>query len=155
MNKILCFATVLLMACGSTPAHQTTGDATSIEEDAVKHLHAVLNSAKGHMMSASELAHQDGYQNNSLFAVNLPITDADIQPLFDTPYIDDATGSRIVFHQEAIEGDTIQPIPLTIAFMLEAMAFIPFIISSTKVVIVRITTSIPTASRNTQNASSG
>lgn len=110
MNKIFCFATILLMACGSTPSQQITNDAANIEEDAVKHLHAVLNSAKGHMMSATELAHQDGYQNNSVFVVNIPTTDADIQPLFDTPYIDDATGSRIVFHQETIEGDTIQPI---------------------------------------------
>ena len=65
MNKIFCFATILLMACGSTPSQQITNDAANIEEDAVKHLHAVLNSAKGHMMSATELAHQDGYQNNS------------------------------------------------------------------------------------------
>ena len=110
MNKIISFVSVLLMACGSSPSHQLNGDAVSIEKDAVKHLHTVLNSAQGHMMSAEELAHQDGYQYNSLFAVNLPITDADERPLYDTPYIDDATGSRIVFHQESIEGDTIRPI---------------------------------------------
>ena len=176
MNKIICFASVLLMACGSSPSHQLNGDAVSIEKEAVKHLHTILNSGEGHMMTAAELAHQDGYQYNSLFAVNLPITDADERPLYDTPYIDDATGSRIVFHQESIEGDTIRPIgtadfrtvihdweqqaphqilPSTIAFMLEAMAFTPFIILSTKVVIARITTSIQMDSQNTQNASSG
>jgi len=110
MNKLISFATVLLMACGSNPSHQTIRDAANIEEEAAKHLYTILNSSEGHMMTATELAHQDGYQYNSLFAVNLPITDADERPLFDTPYIDDATGSRIVFHQEAIEEDTIRPI---------------------------------------------
>ena len=108
MNKILCFATVLLMACGSTPAHQTTGDASSVEEAAVSHLYYVLNSDTGHVMTASELAHQKS--GNGIFKIDLPIDESNELPLFETIYIDDATGSRIVFHQETIEGDTIQPI---------------------------------------------
>ena len=108
MNKILCFATVLLMACGSTPAHQTTGDASSVEEAAVSHLYYVLNSDTGHVMTARELAHQKS--GNSIFKIDLPIDESNELPLFETIYIDDATGSRIVFHQEIIEGDTIQPI---------------------------------------------
>lgn len=108
MNKILCFATVLLMACGSTPAHQTTGDASSVEEAAVSHLYYVLNSDTGHVMTASELAHPKS--GNGIFKIDLPIDESNELPLFETIYIDDATGSRIVFHQETIEGDTIQPI---------------------------------------------
>lgn len=108
MNKILCFTTVLLMACGSTPAHQTTGDASSVEEAAVSHLYYVLNSDMGHVMTASELAHQKS--GNGIFKIDLPIDESNELPLFETIYIDDATGSRIVFHQETIEGDTIQPI---------------------------------------------
>ena len=108
MNKILCFTTVLLMACGSTPAHQTTGDASSVEEAAVSHLYYVLNCDKGHVMTASELAHQKS--GNGIFKIDLPIDESNELPLFETIYIDDATGSRIVFHQETIEGDTIQPI---------------------------------------------
>ena len=108
MNKILCFATVLLMACGSTPAHQTTGDASSVEEAAVSHLYYVLNSDTGHVMTASELENQKS--GNGIFKIDLPIDESNELPLFETIYIDDATGSRIVFHQETIEGDTIQPI---------------------------------------------
>lgn len=110
MKKIIPLLVLLLMACRSTPSHQITNDASSIEEEAVAHLYDVLNSGNGHMMTASELAHQNGYEYNSSFAVNLPITDKDETPLYDTPYIDKKTGSTIVFHQEAIEGDTIRPI---------------------------------------------
>ena len=74
MNKILCFATVLLMACGSTPAHQTTGDASSVEEAAVSHLYYVLNSDTGHVMTASELAHQKS--GNGIFMIDLPIDES-------------------------------------------------------------------------------
>ena len=62
------------------------------------------------MLSDRELAHQDDYQNNIVCAVNLPSTNADALPLFDTPHIDDTTGITIVSHQESIEGDTICPI---------------------------------------------
>ena len=96
------------MACGSTPAHQTTSDASSVEEAAVSHLYYVLNSDSGHVMTASELAHQKS--GNGIFKIDLPIDKSNELPLFETIYIDDVTGSRIVFHQEAIEGDTIQPI---------------------------------------------
>ena len=58
MKKILPLLALLLMACGSTPAHQTTSDASSVEEAAVSHLYYVLNSDSGHVMTASELAHQ-------------------------------------------------------------------------------------------------
>ena len=59
-------------------------------------------------MTASELAHQKS--GNGIFKINLPIDKSNELPLFETIYIDDVTGSRIVFHQETIEGDTIQPI---------------------------------------------
>lgn len=108
MKKILPLLVLLLMACGSTPAHQTTGDASSVEEAAVSHLYYVLNSDTGHVMTARELAHQKS--GNSIFKIDLPIDESNELPLFETIYIDDATGSRIVFHQETIEGDTIQPI---------------------------------------------
>ena len=108
MKKILPLLALLLMACGSTPAHQTTGDASSVEEAAVSHLYYVLNSDTGHVMTARELAHQKS--GNSIFKIDLPIDESNELPLFETIYIDDATGSRIVFHQETIEGDTIQPI---------------------------------------------
>ena len=39
MKKILPLLALLLKACGSTPAHQTTGDASSVEEAAVSHLY--------------------------------------------------------------------------------------------------------------------
>ena len=108
MKKILPLLALLLMACGSTPAHQTTSDASSVEEAAVSHLYYVLNSDSGHVMTASELAHQKS--GNGIFKIDLPIDKSNELPLFETIYIDDVTGSRIVFHQEAIEGDTIQPI---------------------------------------------
>ena len=66
MKKIIPLMVLLLMACGSTPAHQATSDSSSIEEEAVDHLYDVLNSGKGHMMSASELAHQDRYEEQDI-----------------------------------------------------------------------------------------
>lgn len=110
MKKIIPLMVLLLMACGSTPAHQATSDSSSIEEEAVDHLYDVLNSGKGHMMSASELAHQDRYEYNSYFMVDIPITDANEQPVYDVPYVNEETGGTIVFHQKSIEGDTICPI---------------------------------------------
>ena len=86
------------MACGSTPAHQTTSDASSVEEAAVSHLYYVLNSDSGHVMTASELANQKS--GNGIFKIDLPIDKSNELPLFETIYIDDVTGSRIVFHQE-------------------------------------------------------
>ena len=46
MKNIIPLMVLLLMACGSTPAHHTS-DASSIEEEAVDHLYDVLNSGKG------------------------------------------------------------------------------------------------------------
>ena len=95
MKKILPLLALLLMACGSTPAHQTTSDASSVEEAAVSHLYYVLNSDSGHVMTASELAHQKS--GNGIFKIDLPIDKSNELPLFETIYIDDVTGSRIVY----------------------------------------------------------
>ena len=90
MKKILPLLALLLMACGSTPAHQTTSDASSVEEAAVSHLYYVLNSDSGHVMTASELAHQKS--GNGIFKIDLPIDKSNELPLFETIYIDDVTG---------------------------------------------------------------